>query len=102
MPSREALEDENRKLRRLRLLVDLVLARLYQDPELTLLEALDLVERCRDAALHLFPGKEEAFELIYRPRFERVLAARWPHDMPEELGTEFRVDDPGRPSHEAG
>ncbi|HKY59803.1 MAG TPA: hypothetical protein VJP59_02230 [Gemmatimonadota bacterium] len=102
MPSREALEDENRKLRRLRLLVDLVLARLYQDPELTLLEALDLVERCRDAALELFPGKEEAFELIYRPRFERVLAARWPHDMPEELGTEFRVDDPGRTTHGAG
>ena len=56
MPSREALEDENRKLRRLRLLVDLVLARLYQDPELSLLEALDLVERCRDAVLYLFPG----------------------------------------------
>lgn len=101
MMNREALEDENRKLRRLRLLVDLVLARLYQDPELTLLEALELVERCRDAALDLFPGKEDAFELIYRPRFDRVLAARWPHEMPEELGTEFRVDDPGRPSTEA-
>lgn len=101
MTNRDALEDENRKLRRLRLLVDLVLARLYQDPELSFLEALELVERCRDAALDLFPGKEDAFELIYRPRFDRVLAARWPHEMPEELGSEFRVDDPGRRSHGA-
>ena len=101
MTNREALEDENRRLRRLRLLVDLVLARLYQDPELSLLEALELVERCRDAALDLFPGKEDAFDLIFRPRFERVLGARWPHEMPEEVGTEFRVGDPGRCSNEA-
>ncbi|MGH7564521.1 MAG: hypothetical protein ACREK5_08860 [Gemmatimonadota bacterium] len=101
MKNREALDDENRRLRRLRLLVDLVLARLYQDPELSLLEALELVERCRDTALDLFPGKEDAFELIYRPRFDRVLVARWPHEMPEELGREFRVDDPGRHPYEA-
>ena len=101
MANREALEDENRRLRRLRLLVDLVLARLYQDPDLSLLEALELVERCRDAALDLFPGKEDTFELIYRPRFERVLVARWPHEMPDEMGTELRVDDPGRRSKEA-
>jgi hypothetical protein len=91
----EALREENRRLRRLRLLVDLTLARLYQDPDLSLLDALQLTERCRDAALTLFPGKETAFELIYRPRFERVLYARWPHDMPVELGESFVLGEPG-------
>ena len=90
----EALREENRRLRRLRLLVDLTLARLYQDPDLSLLEALQLTERCREAALTLFPDKETAFELIYRPRFERVLYARWPHDMPDELGESFVLGEP--------
>ena len=91
----DALREENRRLRRLRLMVDLTMARLYQDPDLSLLDALQLTERCRDAALTLFPGKEIAFELIYRPRFERVLYARWPHDMPDELGESFVLGDPG-------
>jgi hypothetical protein len=90
----EALRDENRRLRRLRLLVDLTLSRLYQDPNLTHLEALQLVEKCRDAALTLFPGKETAFEMIFRPRFERVIEARFPHDLPEELGRRYVLGDP--------
>lgn len=72
------VEDENRRLRRLRLLVDLSLAHVRHDPHLTRLEALDLVERCRDAALRLFPDAEATFDLIYRPRFERALTRRWP------------------------
>ena len=90
----EALREENRRLRRLRLVVDLTLARLYQDHDLSLLEALQLTERCRDTALAMFPGKETAFDLIYRPRFERVLHARWPHDMPDELGESFVLGEP--------
>lgn len=93
MDFNDALIEENRRLRRLRLIVDLTLARLYQDPDLSLLDALEVVERCRDAALTLFPGKESAFELIYRPRFERVLIRRWPHEMPDEIGKAFVVGD---------
>ena len=92
----DALREENRRLRRLRLVVDLTIARLYQDPDLSLLEALQLTERCRDAALAMFPGKETAFELIYRPRFERVLHARWPYEMPDELGISFVLGEPDR------
>lgn len=91
----DAQREENRRLRRLRLLVDLTLARLHQDPDLSLLDALELAERCRDTALSLFPGKETAFELIYRPRFDRVLHARWPHEMPAELGRSFVLGEPG-------
>src|SRR5687768_12324089 len=90
----EALVEENRRIRRLRLIVDLTLSRLYQDPDLSHLEALQLVERCRDAALTLFPGKETAFEMIYRPRFERVVMARWPHEIPDELGRRYVLGDP--------
>lgn len=90
----EAVKEENRRLRRLRLLVDLTLSRLYQDPDLSFLEALEIIERCRDTALALFPGKEVAFELIYRPRFERVVMARWPHALPTEVGGHWRLDEP--------
>ena len=94
MDFREAVREENRRLRRLRLLVDLTMARLYQDHDLSHLEALEVIEQCRNAALALFPGKESAFELIYRPRFERVLHRRWPHEMPDELGDAFVLGDP--------
>ena len=90
----EAVKEENRRLRRLRLLVDLTLSRLYQDPDLSLLEALEIIETCRDTALTLFPGKEVAFELIYRPRFERVVMTRWPHALPREAGARWRLDEP--------
>ncbi len=90
----QALKDENRRLRRLRLIVDLTLSRLYQDPDMTLLEALQMVEGCRNAALALFPGKEVAFELLYRPRFERVMAIRWPHELPDEMGNTYVLGDP--------
>lgn len=94
MDFKDALREENRRLRRLRLIVDLTLARLYQDPDLSLLEALQVVEGCRDAALSLFPGKERAFDLIYQPRFERVLHNRWPHEMPDEVGRTFVLEEP--------
>ena len=94
MDFNEAVREENLRLRRLRLIVDLTLSRLYQDPDLSHLEALEMVERCRDAALALFPGKETAFELIFRPRFERVVMTRWPHDMPEEIGDRLVLGDP--------
>jgi hypothetical protein len=83
--------EEERRLKIVRFLVDLTLARLYQDEDLSHLRALELVERTRDVILTLFPNKERAYELLYRPRFERALRARWPLDFPEEVGTRFRV-----------
>jgi hypothetical protein len=94
MDFNEALTEENRRLKRLRFVVDLTLARLYQDPDLSMLEALEQVERCREAALRLFPGKAPTFELIIRPRLERALHGRWPHDMPKELGEKLTVREP--------
>ena len=70
------IKEENRKIRYLRFLVDFSILSIQQD-DLHLEEALKLVEEVRRAACSLFPGKEETFELIYRPRFYRVIQERF-------------------------
>ena len=70
------IHQENRKIRFLRFLVDLSIASVQQD-DLSLSEALKVVEDVKRAACNLFPGKEETFELIYRPRFLRVINERF-------------------------
>jgi hypothetical protein len=37
-----------------------------------------MVAAVRHAAVRLFPGKESVFDLIYLPRFRRLLADRYP------------------------
>jgi hypothetical protein len=37
-----------------------------------------MVAAVRHTAVRLFPGKESVFDLIYLPRFRRLLAARYP------------------------
>lgn len=70
------VRDENRKIRYLRFLVDFSILSIQQD-DLLLEEAQKLVENVKRAACSLFPGKEETFELIYRPRFNRVMQERF-------------------------
>lgn len=67
-----AIREENRKLRYVRFLVDLAL-REIRAGRYTLEEAARVVENVRRQTLKLFPGKETAFEVIYRPRFQRAL-----------------------------
>ena len=69
----EAVREENRRLRYLRFLVDLALMEISRG-RYTKPQAEKIVENIRSQALQLFPGKELAFELIYRPRFRRVIA----------------------------
>jgi hypothetical protein len=73
----EALQEEERRLRMLRFVVDLNHALLMQQADLTLREAFDILKNTRRAALNLFPGKEDVFELIYTPRFMRVIRERF-------------------------
>jgi hypothetical protein len=70
-------EEERRKIRRLQLMMDMVLSVLSQDPSLTPEEGADMVANCKNAALAMFPDKELAFDLIYKPRLQRVLAERF-------------------------
>jgi len=70
------VREENRRIRYLRFLVDFSILSIQQD-DLSFEEALDIVENVKRAACSLFPGKEETFELIYRPRFNRTIEERF-------------------------
>jgi hypothetical protein len=76
VPTREELEEEDRRVRHLRTAVSLALATISQT-NVSLAQAQELVDATRGLALRLFPGKELAFDLIYLPRFRRVLAERF-------------------------
>lgn len=70
------IEEENRRIRALRLLVDFSLAYLAQT-RMPLEEAQAVVEGVKKQALRLFPEKEETFDLIYLPRFRRLLREKY-------------------------
>ena len=78
MKTKQELEiiEENRRVRFLRFLVDLSIFSI-QEGDLSPGEAEGTVEEVKRASCGLFPGKEETFELIYRPRFRRVLRERY-------------------------
>ena len=64
-------------IRRLRILVDLTIAPIAQDDALTLEQGWEHVLALKAAAVAMFPGKEGVFDLIYLPRFSRLLAERF-------------------------
>ncbi len=72
----EFLREEEKKMRHLRFVVDLAEAVLMQS-NLTLQESLELMDQTRKAALVLFPGKESVYDLIYIPRFRRIIEERF-------------------------
>jgi len=69
--------EEGRKLRRLQVMMSMVISVISQDPGLTLEEAAEMAAGARRAALAMFPDKELAFDLIYRPRLQRVMNERF-------------------------
>ena len=73
--SNKEIEEENRKIRRLRILVDFI-AILLSRPETSILEAHGLIQYARREALKLFPGKDTTFDLIYQNRFRRIVEAK--------------------------
>ncbi len=50
---------------------------LSQDPDRRPEQAANMIADCRSAALAMFPGKELAFDLIYKPRLERIVKERF-------------------------
>ena len=72
----EEAREETRKIRYLRYLVDFSI-RSIQEEDLSFEEAMRMVEEVRRAACGLFPGKEEVFDLIYRPRFNRAIREKF-------------------------
>lgn len=69
--------EEEQRLRRLRLLVDITAHVIAEDEKVTLCEALRLVEAARTAATRLFPENTTTFDLVIRPRLERIIDERF-------------------------
>ncbi len=74
---KEKLMEEERNMRRLRFVVDLAQAILMQQTDLTLREAFDIMQDTKKAALSLFPDKESVYELIYTPKFRKIISERF-------------------------
>jgi hypothetical protein len=69
--------EEARKIRRLQLIISMVMSVIGQDPSLTLEEASELAAGAKRAALAMFPDKELAFDLLYKPRLKRLIRDRF-------------------------
>ncbi len=74
---KKALLEEEKKMRMLKFVVDLNQAVLMQQTDLTLREAFEIMKNAKRAALNLFPDKEAVYDLIYAPRFRRIIQERF-------------------------
>jgi len=72
----DPIKEEEKRMRWLRIIMDINQAVLMQS-KLTLREAFDVLHSTRQAALVLFPDKGDVYDLIYRPRFMRIIRERF-------------------------
>lgn len=70
-------EDEARRIRRLQVMMSMVSSVISQDPSLTVEEASELAAGAKRAALAMFPDKELAYDLLYKPRLQRLMRERF-------------------------
>jgi hypothetical protein len=68
--------DEERRIRALRRLTDMVCDVLRQSP-LSLAEALGLLRELRALAARMFPDRVHVFDLVLRPRLRRIIRERF-------------------------
>jgi hypothetical protein len=71
------IEAERKKVRRLQFMMSMVMNVIGQNDRMPIEEASELIASARQAALTMFPGKELAYDLIYRPRFQRLLQEKY-------------------------
>jgi hypothetical protein len=76
-PSSAADLEEARLIRRMQLMMNLVMQTIAQDSSLSIDEASQMIADARTAALSMFPGKDLAYDLIWRPRFQRLMRERF-------------------------
>jgi len=70
-------DQEARKIRRLQVMMGMVMSVISQDPSLTVEEASELAAGAKRAALAMFPDKELAYYLLYKPRLQRLMNERF-------------------------
>jgi hypothetical protein len=89
-PEQQQLQDETQKeleqlaeieeqklIRRLQMMMNMVMQVIAQDHSLTIDDAAQMIADSKKAALAMFPGKELAYDLIWRPRFQRLMRERF-------------------------
>ena len=69
--------EEAKLIRRLQMMMNMVMQVIAQDSTLTIDDASQMIADARTAALAMFPGKELAYDLIWRPRFQRLMRERF-------------------------
>jgi hypothetical protein len=70
-------EQEARNIRRLQLMMSMVMSVISQDRDLTVEEASELAAGAKRAALAMFPDKELAYDILYKPRLQRLMNERF-------------------------
>ena len=71
------VQQESAKIRRLQIMISMVMSVISQDPTLTIEEASELVAGTKRAALAMFPDKELAYDILYKPRLQRLMTERF-------------------------
>ena len=71
-PTKAEIDEESRRVRRLRIVVNLSLNIIAQG-NLSYEEAQEIAAAARRLAEALFPGKGEVYDLLYRPQFQRLI-----------------------------
>jgi len=70
-------EQETRNIRRLQIMMSMVMSVISQDPDLTVEEASEMVANTKRAALAMFPDKEFTYDILYKPRLQRLMNERF-------------------------
>ena len=73
----DAAVEEAKLIRRLQMMMNMVMQVIAQDGTLTIDDASQMIADARSAALAMFPDKELAYDLIWRPRFQRLMRERF-------------------------
>jgi hypothetical protein len=70
-------QEEQKLIRRLQMMMNMVMQVIAQDRTLTVDDASQMIADSKKAALAMFPGKELAYDLIWKPRFQRLMRERF-------------------------
>jgi hypothetical protein len=73
----EERAEEQKLIRRMQMMMNMVMQVIAQDASLTIDDAAQMIADSRKAALAMFPGKELAYDLIWHPRFQRLMRERF-------------------------
>ncbi len=71
------VEEEARKIRRVQIMMSMVMSVISQDAGMTVEEAAELAASAKRAVLAMFPDKEFAYDILYKPRLQRLMNERF-------------------------